>query len=256
MSDQDSARTPLLNPQPPYQASPPPPAGGQYYQTYPQHTQTTIVTSNTDDDRHILFAVIIFIVGFFFPIVWIGGYFFLRSRSSSARVLGVLSVVFFSIGFVFIIIIISIWAAGVFALTSTSCALEAFSCETCMSAGCNWCPDTGLCQHSTSECSNANQCETCTIWTMCSSCIGEGCSWCPSTQSCVVTGSISCSAPETMCCDAQYSCNNCLEDSACAWCGTAQNSGNCQLANDPCVNQQKWTGFDNCPASATNSSLN
>ncbi|GAM26147.1 hypothetical protein SAMD00019534_093220 [Acytostelium subglobosum LB1] len=102
----------------PGQFAQPPPG---YYQAYVP--AAAIITTTTVEDapahgsrsyfhaEEVTGALIIFLCGFFLSCIWLAGCIYFRSKNSTARALGILSVVLFILSFILAIIIISIIVA-------------------------------------------------------------------------------------------------------------------------------------------------
>jgi len=99
--------------------------GGQQQQ--PQYGQpayptqggatTVVVTQAPARGDDFLFSLIIFVIGFVFCPVWFAGCMYVKSADAGARIFGILSLVFASLGVVAIIIIIIVVATAAAAVT-------------------------------------------------------------------------------------------------------------------------------------------
>ncbi|EGC39287.1 hypothetical protein DICPUDRAFT_93629 [Dictyostelium purpureum] len=99
-----------------YVAQAPPP--GYVYQTVPAYQPPPIVVekkrceSHNQTNKDTTGAVIIFILGFFISCIWLAGCMYFRSPNKLARGLGILSVVFFCVGVIVAIIVLSVALAS------------------------------------------------------------------------------------------------------------------------------------------------
>ncbi|EFA78780.1 hypothetical protein PPL_08243 [Heterostelium album PN500] len=95
----------------PSQAYPPQQQGYPAQQYQPQYATVDIsahhqITCKSERDyNHML---VIFLVGFCFSIVWIGGFWYLKSPNKTARTLAIISIVLFFVGLIISIILLGI----------------------------------------------------------------------------------------------------------------------------------------------------
>jgi len=141
-------------------------------------------------------SIAIFIIGFIFPIIWFGGFCFIRSKNSVARLFGGLSIALLTV-----LIIVGIILIANIHRDSSNCFYQTSSCSSCLSSSeCTWCVTSQSCYPSSnSDYSCRISTNTCHHYCFdqydCTSCINlSNCNWCNSTQSCISTEDY-CSAP-------------------------------------------------------------
>jgi len=154
----------------------------------PGYSQPTCSQTTTQTDSDACYSICIFIGGFLLPLIWFGGYFYIRSKNVMARLFAGLSLAFLFLSIITIIIVFSI----IFSRFSTNENCNGYySCSTCVSSDCVWCPGQNTCYsiYNNYYCETTSNCD-CHGQNDCNSCLSTGsCIWCAKSENSGFSGS-------------------------------------------------------------------